>query len=229
MILSHRYRFIFLKTNKTAGTSIEIALSKHCGPDDIVTPISPPDERLRQEHGGRNPQHYLPAIRQYSARDWLTAIARGRRKRFFNHMPARLVKRLVGDEIWNNYYKFCVERNPWDRVLSLYAWRCQQEPRPTLSQFLQSAVPRDLQRRGIDVYSIGGQPAVDRICRYEHLADDLEAVRRHLGMPEPLELPRAKASFRVDRRHYREIYSPHERDQVAELFRREIESLGYTF
>lgn len=32
MIVSHRYRYIFIKTKKTAGTSIEIALSRHCGP-----------------------------------------------------------------------------------------------------------------------------------------------------------------------------------------------------
>ena len=48
MILSHRYRYLFLKTNKTAGTSIEIALSKFCGPDDIITPISPEDEAIRR-------------------------------------------------------------------------------------------------------------------------------------------------------------------------------------
>jgi hypothetical protein len=32
MIVSHRYRYIFIKTKKTTGTSIEIALSRHCGP-----------------------------------------------------------------------------------------------------------------------------------------------------------------------------------------------------
>jgi len=44
MIISHEHKFIFLKTRKTAGTSIELALSHLCGPDDIVTPMSPNDD-----------------------------------------------------------------------------------------------------------------------------------------------------------------------------------------
>ena len=47
MIISHKYKFIFFKVSKTAGTSIEIALSEFCGPDDIITPISPKDETKR--------------------------------------------------------------------------------------------------------------------------------------------------------------------------------------
>ena len=48
MIISHKYKYIFLKTNKTAGTSIEIALSKHCDHNDIITPISAEDEAIRK-------------------------------------------------------------------------------------------------------------------------------------------------------------------------------------
>ena len=53
MIISHKYRFIFVKTLKTAGTSIEVFLSQHCGPDDVVTPILPHVEpHLPRNHDG---------------------------------------------------------------------------------------------------------------------------------------------------------------------------------
>ena len=46
MIISHAYRAVFLKTNKTAGTSIEIALSRFCGELDVM-PITPENGTIR--------------------------------------------------------------------------------------------------------------------------------------------------------------------------------------
>ena len=31
MIISHRHKFIYLKARKVAGTSVEVALARHCG------------------------------------------------------------------------------------------------------------------------------------------------------------------------------------------------------
>ena len=39
MIISHSRRFIFIKSTKTAGTSVEAALSNFCERDDVVTPL----------------------------------------------------------------------------------------------------------------------------------------------------------------------------------------------
>ena len=58
MIISHKYKFIFLKTKKTAGTSIEISLSRFCGDDDIIIPINLQDEAIRKLLG-KKPQNYL--------------------------------------------------------------------------------------------------------------------------------------------------------------------------
>ena len=48
MIISHKHKFIFLKVQKTAGTSMEIALSEHCGAGDILTPLHPDDEAMTE-------------------------------------------------------------------------------------------------------------------------------------------------------------------------------------
>lgn len=75
MIISHRYRFIFLKTRKTGGTSVEIALSPFCSADDIITPIAPPDEALRASLGYPGPRNTEIAFRHYSRLDWLRFCA----------------------------------------------------------------------------------------------------------------------------------------------------------
>jgi hypothetical protein len=228
MIVSHKYKFIFLKTSKTAGTSVEIALSKFCGPDDIITPISSQDEEMRSSLGYPGPQHHTSSIWGYTIPDIIKMIFKRRKKiRFYNHIHAKKIKAYVGKEVWDSYYKFCIERNPWDRVVSLYYWRFKLEPRPMISEFINSKVPKILKKRGMRLYTIKGNVAVDKICKFENLADDLEEIRKHVGIPEKLELPRAKSSFRKNKLHYREILSEADREKVARLFHEEIDLLGY--
>ena len=54
VIVSHKHRFVFIRCRQTASTSLEIALSRLCGPDDIVTPMHPRAELLRADLGGRS-------------------------------------------------------------------------------------------------------------------------------------------------------------------------------
>jgi hypothetical protein len=213
MIFSHKYKFIFIKTNKTAGTSIEIALSKFCGPNDIITPIAVEDSAFRDSLGYRGAQNY-----------------RGENGiKFHNHMSAKEIKLKVGEKIWNEYYKFCFERNPWDRLISMYYWRCQSEPRPSISEFLSSDVPLLLKLRGYELYTDNGQIIVDKVCRFENISEELEMIRMHLGIPEQLELPSAKSKYRKDKRSYRDILSSAEKMQIEQLFSDEIKLFSYNY
>ena len=47
-IISYNKNFIFIKSSKTAGTSMEIALSKFCGTEDVIAPLDSFAEDMRK-------------------------------------------------------------------------------------------------------------------------------------------------------------------------------------
>lgn len=230
MIVCHRHKFIFLKTRKTAGTSIEAALAPLCGPDDIVTPISPKDEPLRGEAGAaRNfsgrfnplPELFVPGTdRTRTLRDaW-----RGRK--YFNHMSAVQVRNRLGRETWDSYFKFCFERDPWDKMVSRFHWDNRgRVPPMTWAEFLA----RGEFRSDVGLYTIDGELAVDFVGRYEHLAEDLNKALAEVGITTQPDLPKAKAGHRPSPEGNRDYYSDADREIVAAAFAREIELFGYEF
>ena len=59
MIISHKHKFIFIKPQKTAGTSVELLLSRICGPEDVITPLGyDPNPNVREENHAKPPQKY---------------------------------------------------------------------------------------------------------------------------------------------------------------------------
>lgn len=226
MIVSHRWRFIFIKTRKTGGTSLEIALSTLCGADDVITPISVADETLRAVVGGLPPQHCtIPAARRTLGQRLLTGCG-GRAPKFYNHMSATATRRALDPAVWAGYFKFAFERNPYDMIVSAYYWRYPQAPRPSLSEFI--AGRRAKRYRNAPLYQDQhGGLLVDHLGRYEDLAAEVEAIRVRLGMPPLPELPRAKGGFRIDRRRAAEVLTAEDQARVAALYRDEITRFGY--
>jgi hypothetical protein len=229
MILSHKYKFIFIKTAKTAGTSIEVFLSKHCGPQDIVTPIAPPV----QGHQPRNYEGFINPIPEILERpDKLFSTVRRTMTsctKFYNHMPAREVKNRVPANVWNGYFKFCVERNPWDKVLSHYHMHAARAGGAlSLDEYLgRGRFPinyfRYTDRSGEKFF-------VDRIIHYENLLAELGEVFAQLTIPFDGTLgAAAKSEYRIDRRPYQQVFNDEQRRIVEKAFSKEIELHGYRF
>jgi hypothetical protein len=229
MILSHKYKFIFIKTAKTAGTSIEVFLSKHCGSTDILTPIEPPVE-------GHQPRNYLgfinpiPEILERPGKI-LSALLHSMtsREKFYRHMPAFEVQKRVPREVWNSYFKFCVERNPWDKVLSHYHMHAA---RAAGSLSLDEYLARG--RFPINYFRYtdraGTKVIVHRVLRYENLIDELGDVFSQLNIPFAGTLGiAAKSEYRTDRRPYQQVFNDDQRRIVEKAFAKEIELHGYHF
>lgn len=236
MIVSHKHKFIFIKTRKTAGTSIEIALSRFCGGKDIITPISPEDEKTRKELGFQGPQNFYIPFTKYRIKELRAYITSKERLQFYNHIVAEKVRTYINSRVWRTYYKFCFERNPWDKALSLYYWRTHLEnswrthnkkPRPSLSEYLSYVKNEALSN--FHIYSIDGQLAMDHIGLYENLDSELDKIRQILGLPDKIQLPHAKGSYRKDRKHYSEVMDEEEKKVVAQVCKREIVLFNYTF
>jgi hypothetical protein len=226
MIISHRYEFIFIKTRKTAGTSLEIALSGVCGEQDVLTPLREEDERMRIEWSGRGAQNYELPLGRYRPRDWARLAMHGRRAELTSHSSADRARRAVGREAWNSYTKFAVERNPYDRLFSLYAWDTRRAvPAPSIAEFLQTC-DRD-RLSNYPLYSIAGIVAVDRVLRYEELDSQLWDLWRDLNLPGEPVLPRAKAGVRKEYALGGPSLSNSESELIATACSREIKTFGY--
>jgi hypothetical protein len=235
MIISHQHKFIFIKTRKTAGTSIEIALSKYCGPDDVITPLAPEDEQKRQELGYRGAQNYYIPLRNHEPLDLIRALRHGSRLPYYNHAGAAFIIKHIDRDIWDAYFKFCFERNPWDKVVSRYHQLSHaQADYPSISDFIQSRQVDPFNLFDLytyfsefDLYTYFSEIIVDRVFLYEQLEQSLQAIAAKLGIDEPIELPRTKAGFRKDRRSYRDVLSQSDRTKIAQVFAREIAYFGY--
>ena len=206
MILSHDWRFVFLKTRKTAGTSVEIALSRICGPLDVITSISPIDQALRYRDSGVLPRNYLlggmpaPPPSAIPEQHFMQNMKIYQpHAQFLNHLTASEVRALVGKRVWKSYFRFTIERDPFQRLESQYFWRIQSEERPIdFSAWLHSELP--LSMRNAAVYFDGDELAVDFVVDYARLAEDLALVAEVMGWPDLGSLPRAKSHTRRGRR-----------------------------
>ena len=229
MILSHKYKFVFIKTAKTAGTSIEVFLSKYCGPADVVTPITPPIEG----HQPRNYQGFINPIPEILERPGKLFSALQHtitsREKFYRHMAASEVQQRVPSQVWNSYFKFCVERNPWDKVLSHYHMHAARKGDAlSLDEYLARG------RFPINYFRYtdrsGSKIIVDRVLRYENLLAELGEVFSQLNVPFDGTLGiEAKSEYRTDRRPYQFVFNDEQRRIVENAFAREIELHGYRF
>ena len=226
MIVCHRHRFIFLTTRKTHGTRVQLALAGNCSAGDLMTGIERVDEAA-QTHGSNAAAGIgLGRFSRLRPLDRLRHLLSGKRAHLPKHMSATEIRDVVGSATWESYFKFCVERNPWEKAVALYDQRTRGlQTRPPIAEFLAKTPAESLSN--YHLYTIDGVLAVDRVIRYEHLAAELQAVHGLLNLTQPVVLP--PQVHLDDRRHYSTWVGAAERAIIDAVCKREIETFGYGF
>jgi hypothetical protein len=214
MLVSHEKKFIYIKTIKTAGTSVEMALQPCCMPKGgVVTEWTDCSETKTGIVGARGPNAHSQL--------------------WWNHMPASVIRARLPEDIWNNYCKICNIRNPWDKTVSRFhmAFRdIKNEDESTVIKHFQNWLnATDSLGKDTGLYFIDRKPVADFYIRYEHLTEDLKQLSLRLGLVLG-DLPHAKADMRGSSRiPYTAYYDTPTQKIVAEHYALEIAHFGWTF
>ncbi len=216
MLLSIRYKFLFVHTAKTGGTSIRAALNYYKWKDPYRLPLFLCSKLSSLTH------HRLAC-------------------KLPRHAKAIAAYEMLPRELYDELFKFVFVRNPWDVQVSSY--HHIQRHRPHLMAGINDF--ETFLRRKLDpereygymfdvqselqseyVVDLSGNVIVDFIGRYERLQDDFLEVCRKIGL-RPLRLPHKNRA--EDRASYKEYYTDETVGLVGEYFRRDIEMFGYSF
>jgi hypothetical protein len=203
VIISHKNKFIFIKSRKTAGSSVQLALFDYCGSEDVVTG-SGLSKLPRKEFE-------FPAGA---------------------HQNLSYIKYHLGENIWKKYFTFAFVRNPWDLAVSRFFFE-QYRGRTSIQDFnewvKQSKMglwdKDELAQFTHDEYT--GTNELDFVGRYESLEKDFGFVCEKLGVPIP-NLPHSKKRG-VKKEHYSIYYNDASIQFVAEKQQRAIKAFDYRF
>ena len=207
MIISHQHQFIFFAVPKTGTHSIRQALRPHLGADDEE------QVRLFEQHSFSNPE--------------LKAVGHG-------HLSVAQVKPVLGEDIFEGYFKFAFVRNPWDRFVSFCAFisratgQFEQNPHGFMVQMIHSPPPLQqmlYQPQSALLIDADGRLAMDFVGHVETMERDYKSICERLKLQsQPLEQVN-----RSRHRPYVDYYTPQLRDLIATRYRQDIEMFGYRF
>ncbi len=176
VLVSHSHRFIFMKTSKTAGTSVEMALEHACAPDGhVVAEKTPACISEQGIIGSRLSPIKLP--RQ-------PALVKGM---WYNHKSAKEIRDDLGAERFAQYLKITTVRNPFDRCVSAFHWLRKPDAAKAktfaeLRQKFQEFILAEKWKTDKHNALINGEFIIDRTLRFESLKPDLAKLASDLNI-----------------------------------------------
>ena len=236
MLISHRKKFIFTKTVKTAGTSVESYFEQYCMPDGEWQ-----ESHYRDEYVSES------GIIGHRGLD-------GSGSTWYNHMPSKEIRNQIGRDTWDSYFKFTVVRNPFDKLISGFFMFEKRKLNYSYTQRFKAFVKKILDRgapidrivgdteierfrcwvrKGGEVidrdkYFIDGEECIDYFIRFEDLHEGIRHVCDRLSIPfEPSRIPEFKKGIRHHKIQIQDYYDHETENIVRKLYAWELEKFGY--
>jgi hypothetical protein len=208
MLISPKYKFIYIKTQKTASSSIEKILLDNILDDQNII------------FSGM-PSHNMSSININNKKLAIKSIHAGN-KFISKHWPNE----------WKTYFKFTSERNPWDKTVSLYYWILHRNPKDKrISLGFDKFVTENLTYLpDWESYTDNDNPIVDFVVQYDSITEDLERLSEILRFPynKKINSVNLKGDFRPDK-DYKKMYTTNGQRQVYKTYIKPINYFKYSF
>mgnify|MGYP006288106723 CR=1 FL=1 len=207
MIISHKYKYIFIAVPKTGTHAVRNILRPHMEEGDL--------EQVDLFEKKRLPWYQL-ALKQHG------------------HIKAGEIRQFFDKSLWKTYYKFAFVRNPWDRFISLafFIGRNSTDFKKDPTGFLHSIADNDhlflnriLFRPQYEFVMERKKVMTDFTGRYENFQEDFNRICHKTGIP-PETLPIINTT---DHKHYREYYDETLKEKVFKRYKGDVEAFGYGF
>ena len=251
MIYSRLHNFLFIKGRKVAGTSVEVALSKICGPDDIITPMMPVDERERLKLGYRYAQNYgadeneLANYIQTISAENITDFSKIKSPQgdFHSHTSLIQVSRKFQHELKGTRI-LCLTRSPYQCIISYINFRAKMmaysksgERITQSNDEIRKAIPDVIQqiaegtlKKNINLYKRPKKLQKDiamHFIKFENLQVNLLSTLDSLNIPNKIELPHLKKGDNRQDDFILEITSPEELEAINNYYDDEFNAFKY--
>ncbi|HYW36145.1 MAG TPA: sulfotransferase family 2 domain-containing protein [Balneolaceae bacterium] len=241
MIISYKHNFIFIHNRKTAGSSIKVFLSPYLGDNDImlgswdecylkgihpnsqfVKDIFYPKSILNSLGGLIKRPDYL-----FRPAGLLNILSQSQKKKYGigSHSTIEEIKKF-DSKIFEEAFKFCFVRNPYERAVSDYLYRGLTN-KITFRTYLEGVDSGKFRFKSWPMYTIKDEIVMDYVGKFENLREEMKKICKIIDIPLPNELPKMKRQNKYDyRKFYKEEY---EINLLKKICEPEIEYFNYKF
>lgn len=173
-----------------------------------------------------------------SLRKALNVIEPFKQRGLKKHLSVREIINIIGQEKWDNSFKFTFIRNPFDRLLSSYHFKLRNNLIHDVSEkkSFELWFLNEMKRIKKNKYPKSGSQTnwlinhkgkidIDFIGRFENLAEDCKKLEKHLGFKFDLKHYNQSES----RAHYSQFYSDDLKKSVEEVFEEDLINFNYSF
>jgi hypothetical protein len=228
VLIAHEERFIFIKTKKTGGTSVEEFF------EELLLGV--PEQGFSESTSERVTESAYVSPRKDTP---------GREVGYLgSHASSELIARRLGQERFLKYSIVACVRNPWDQIVSFFWWRVAR------TKYLQKVIARIpikplrlvftmwfiCSQRRIRALSFSAQLQVSgelpnlSLVRYEKMQEDLFSICQEMGVARPSAVvPRRKSTQRRNPAPYQQYYYRPIINMVARSRADDLRNFGYSW